>query len=58
MTQQAREEGRTTGAGDLAGDPEEKEGARAGTERLCEVPGIQEVLEPFFQRIFWYQNKM
>lgn len=53
MTQQAREEGRTTGAGDLAGGPEEKRGARAGTERLCGDPwntGGPGAI--FFQRIF------
>lgn len=35
MTQQDREGGRTQGASDLAGAPEEKREARAGTQTLC-----------------------
>ena len=53
MTQQAREGGRTQGASDLAGAPEEKREARAGTQTLrgdrwkAGDPGAI-----FFQRIF------
>lgn len=53
MTQQAREEGRTKGAGDLAGVPLKRRGRPLEGLKICvEILGMQGTLEPFFsQRI-------
>lgn len=60
MTQQAREEGRTEGVGDLADPhPLNKEGATGETEELC--GDLWHAGDPgaiFSQRVIFSQNKI